>query len=430
MKKTKRFYSIIGIVLVAAIGGLIFLLTRGSDPQPGTTTTSKAPNGVDTQAYLALVKTEGELQTPLLESDIENIFYTVSTGGKVAFYKYEDGAMNKVEATGSYDLSVTCSNQKIPATVYYYKQGDTVSGYGLFTTEISDADVQYYDYAFFKLMNLPETFAKSNTYLLLVDTNKENFFLNDKIYEEPFQFNASSKETKKLLYDANRGIDERGAYRKGYHMITTDAVKDAGKYLFFFSSRHYHLDANQTDIFRSGEAGYNNKDNQRRALDVADYYCRATEDGNGFYFLKNTENGFALMLNKKDNSEDYETVKTFSGSYKNDYLRAGKYLLEKATYKLTDLETLAETTLAFEGSEEFKPDLFSVNEKSGKVLLRGISKNFAAIAIADKAGAAGELYYNESFLYIVDPTALADGSFLVSIAKDANNSGYKYVIFA
>lgn len=431
MKNIKKSYLVIGAILLIVLGVFVFLLVRGGGIfNPEGTTEDDEP--VDTESYLSLVKHEGEVKTPVFQSDVENIYYTVSTKGEVSFFEYENQKLSKVEASGSYDITVTLSHQRIPATVHYYKTETAITGFGLFTSEISEADVLHYEYAYFRLMNLPSIFAKTSSYLLLVDTKKEDFLKNDKVFEEILSYNSSTGVSSKILYDANRGIDDRGAYRNGYHLITIDSLNDINQYLHFFSARHYHLegDGRKIDIFRSGYAGHNNQDNSRRALDVADYYSRSTENGNGFYFLKNKENGFDLTLNTKLQSEDDEVIHSFSGNYDEDYLRYGKYLLEKSSYKITDLETLEEFSLSFKGQSGLKADLFAVDEASGKVFIRGISRNTGAILLADMNTGNGEIYHNEQFLYLINPLACEDGSFLASIANGAENSSYKYVVFA
>ena len=87
-----------------------------------------------------------------------------------------------------------------------------------------------------------------------IDTDKEDFYKNDKVYEDS-SFTTLKGHNKSYLYIMNRAIDDRGAGRADYAMMTDEVIKDkSGNSILFFSARHYHLydTAKTLDIFKSG----------------------------------------------------------------------------------------------------------------------------------------------------------------------------------
>ena len=94
--------------------------------------TTSADSVISSDDYINSVKANGTNALPYLETDIEGIFYTMSTKGEVKFYSYAENAFTPVEATGTYDVSVIMSEQKVATTVTYYEKDGVVSGYGLY----------------------------------------------------------------------------------------------------------------------------------------------------------------------------------------------------------------------------------------------------------------------------------------------------------
>ena len=437
MKKTYIIAGVILLVAILAMAGVLF----GEELLGGGAPTVTAPPGSDleTEEYKMYLSAQAkDIAYPLLKTDIEDIFYTINAEGAVQFYKYADSSLTEIDGSGSYEVEAECSSQKIPATVHYYEEGGKISGYGLFTTAISDASVRIYEYAFFKLANFPENYVKSGSYLLLVDTKPEDFYINDKIYEEPFYFTPPSGSERKKLNDSNRLLNDenrlpdlRGAKRPDHSMVTAEALEDCKGELLFFSSRDYHLSGaeHKVDIYESGRKGYNQDDNYRFIMDAADYYAKNTEDG-GVLCLKNTEDGFSLLLTKgRKRESEKETLREFSGSFKEDYIRSGDYLLQKSTNTVYNLIANTEIKLNLGGVDDFKADIFAVCPETGSVFMRGFSKQCPAIVLGSVDNALGKVLYNPMFSRVVNPLPASDGTFLVSISNDDIGSSYKVYMF-
>ncbi|MBR1810425.1 MAG: hypothetical protein IJ766_02090 [Clostridia bacterium] len=407
----------VGFVMRDSIGNI---LHRG-DPEG---TTAPPPVHTDADDYMAILRGSVDYSEPIMKTDIDGIYYTMTKTGEVSFFKVNGDQISEIAPSGVYDVSVTCTNQQIPARVYYYTAGDgVVTGYGLFTTDSSDAQVYIYDYAFFKLSNLPDAYASSGAYLLLVDTTKEDFYSNNKVYEEDFRYYPNSGETSYILSVDNRAFDTTGAFRADYAMLTDNAVKRCGENFLFFSARQYHLFTkdNNMDIYMAGGSG-NNRDNNRYIEDVVDFWF--SYDANGVLALqRNGEDGFNLI--SYDGGTE-TVVKEFKGNYAENYIRSGDWLLDKNTFALYDLNTGASKTLKLENTNQFIADIFVTD--GNVVFLRGASEGIAAVAIGTVDGGA-VCYYNDMFSGIFSPMILRDGSVMMSVAADKEGSAYSIKIF-
>ena len=425
MKKSYIITAVVVLLVVLVLVG-VFLrddIARLVGGDAGTT----APMAVDLdeESYVSMVKGSVDNAEPMMKTDIDNLYYTMSREGEVSFFRVEGTQIQQVAATGSYEVTVNCTEENIPATVYYYQTGDgQIAGYGLFTTEMSDADVQIYEYAFFRLMNLPASYAEDGAYMLMVDTTKEDFYSNDKVYEENMIFYTDSGDTEYLLSNNNRAFDTTGAYRADYAMLTEDAVKKCGERFLFFSSRQYHLytSSNQMDIYMADGSG-NNEDNDRYIQDVVDFYFSFDESGRVVCLQRNGETGFNVIA-----FSDGETtvLKEFEGDYSENYLRSGDWLLNKNTLEVYHIMTGESHTLSLSGTSGFVPDLFETD--GSHIFMRGVSANAAAIVLGSMDGACG-CYHNEIFSRVFAPAVLTDGSVMVSVAADDAGSSYSIKIF-
>ncbi len=429
----KKSYYIAGaILLVAIIATSAALIKNQLDIRASNGSTTQDPMiNVDTAEYQAYVKLESDIEAPLQQSDIENVYFTINTSGEVKFYEYKNSSLSPLEATGSFSVKVNMSEQKIPAKIYYLTKDGKTSGYGLFTPQLTTDTIKIYDYAFFHLMNTPAQFSKKGAYMLAVDTTVEDFYINNKIYEEPYYCNITNGETSRILSEENRQPDKMGAKRADYSLFTTDVMNDCKGELLFFSSRFYETDGanKKLDLFESGNKGHNNVDNYRMIEDISDFYAKNVDDG--FICLKNTATGFDAVLHKdrKAGSKE-EVIKSFTGDFKNNYLRYGDYIIEKATLSVFNMVTKESYKINAGSVSDFKPDQICIDESSGAVFMRGYSLNHAAILLGNLKTGSGKVLYNEKFLNLINPVSNNDGSFTLTASKDSKGSAYYYIILA
>lgn len=424
----KKSYIITAALVLLVVLVAVGFFTKDSivnliDARKSGTTAPEKIN-INTEDYMDILKGSVDNSEPIIPTDIDGIFYTLKKDGTVSFFQIEGTQIVQIPESGSYSVSVDCTNQNIPATVHYYEKDGKITGYGLFTPENSDADVYIYDYAFFKLMNLPDSYYADNSYLLLVDTTKEDIYSLNKVYEENFRFNTESGSTKNILSNDNRAFDETGAFRADYAMLTEDAVKKCGENLLFFSARQYHLytkDKNM-DLYMAGGSG-NNKDNNRYIQNIADFWYSFDKDGNVTVLKRSGESGFNLV---SFDGENETVIKEFSGIYEDNFLRSGDWLLNKTDYKMYNLVTGEEKTLKIANANNFIVDIFEIRDKN--VFLRGASEGIAAIAVGD-IDTGARCYYNPMFSGIFSPIILSDGGVCVSVSSDMQGSSYSVKIF-
>lgn len=425
MKKSYVITAVLILIAVCLAVGYamrdnIVGLFKKADPDG---TTAPPPFEADETAYLALLKGSVDNTEPIMKTDLDGVYYTMSKLGEVKFFTVDGTTITQQPESKTYDITVKCTEQDIPATIHCYTADDgKIVGYGLFTTAISDAEVYIYDYAFFKLTDLPSAYAANDSYLVLVDTTKEDFYSNDKIYEENFRFNTASGEAANILSTENRAFDDVGAFRGDYTMLTDDAIARCGENMLFFSSRQYHLYSKEhkLDIYMAGGSG-NNRDNNRYIQDVMDFWFAFDSNGS-VLALQRTDAGFDLI---SYDGKEQSVVKSFKGGY-DRYIRSGDWLFNKDTLEICHLTDGSVKKLTLSNAAKFTPDLF-VSDGS-VVFLRGVASNEASFALGTVAGGAA-CYYNDMFAGIFSPMILKDGGVMMSVSSDAQGSSYSVKIF-
>ena len=424
----KKSYVVTAVLILVAVCLAVAYVMRdnitGLFKKPGDDgTTAPAPVQVDYEAYTALLKGSVDNAEPIMKTDIDGVYFTMSKKGDVKFYTVDGMTIAQQPESGSFDITVNCTEQHIPAKIHCYTAPDgRITGYGLFTAESSDAEVYIYDYAFFKLTALPESYAADNSYMVLVDTTKEDFYSNDKVYEENFRFNTESGEANNILSTDNRGFDDIGAFRGDYTMLTDAAVERCGENLLFFSARQYHLYSKDhtMDLYMAGGSG-NNRDNNRYIQNVADFWFAFDSEGRVMALQKNGE-GFDLIAY---DGKEPAVLKSFADGYEN-FIRSGDYLFNKNTFEIVHLTDGSVKKLNVANANKFTPDLFVTDGKT--VFLRGVSEGEAAFAVGTIEGGAS-CYYNDMFAGIFSPMILRDGGVMMSVAADAQGSSYSIKIF-
>lgn len=432
----KSYLATAFIVFIAVLMTAIFIMMGDNNPfnrnpLQGETTTVPPASLVDTEAYLDAASESGRLSYPLLATDIDDVLYSMSETGEVVFFRITNGSLEEVEDIQTLDVSVEISNQDVPATVYYIQEDDVLTGFGLYTSEASNSDVFLYDYAFFKITNLPiingltSKYRSSSTCLLLVDTNKNDLYYSNKLFEEAFAYDMNDGRSIRYLSDANRSIDDRGAKRADYAMLTDEVIDDkTGNEILFFSSRHYHLfeTSNTVDIFRSGGSG-NNKDNNRIVKEALGFYAKNTDDG--FLYLEKTDTGFATI---KHTSSEQEELYSYTGDFA-DHIRSKDYLLSKNTNTVYHIPTNQTVNINISGGDNFKAEIFSVSQNGKYALMRGISQQVPALVLCDLDKGTGKLYFNESFALLVAPYITSDGFFFCCVQDTKTSADNTYYIF-
>ena len=105
----KKSYITTAIVaFVAVLLTTVFVIVKNNLPQPGATTDGPK---VDEEAYLQAVSFSGEIEAPLLKTDIKGVYFTITTDGAVKFYTLQKIQDLKRFSPTEKEMRVTVSNE-------------------------------------------------------------------------------------------------------------------------------------------------------------------------------------------------------------------------------------------------------------------------------------------------------------------------------
>lgn len=425
-KKLKIILSVLLVVLIATAAvvftGVLDINKRVDNPD----SSQNDENGLGTD-YKETYTVNTDVSLPLIKTDFENIFYTMTKQGEVKFYQAAGGTLTQIPESGNFEVTAECSSQKLPAVIHYIEQDGHTDGYGLFTN-ILYPDVLLYDYAFFKVTDMFEGFKDDKgTLLMMLDIDNTRFYKEEKIYSEIFYL-YSDHTSEYFLSEDQRTVAMDGKTKPDYKMFTNDILSQGdNKNVLFFSSRYYvsYEESGLADIFTSGGSG-TNVDNVRYAINVAslNFWRNGTDT---YYFAENEDNSFSLMRSDGSNATE---VKKFSGDINEDYLISGEFILTKSTgevYNCISGQSLGIIYSCFKSG--FTADLFTMSENGKYAVIRGVNgSNMPACGIMDFDANKITAYEDNIFAYIANAHALNDGSVYISAATGESASAFYQLI--
>lgn len=425
MKKYKVILTVLLVVLVAVAAVLVtgvldIKKTPALDPDSGNQATST----VYTDTYAA----SDAVKLPLMKTDFEDIYYTMSRKGAVTFYQVTNTEVKPIKETESYEVTAVCSAQELTAKVHILERDGRTFGCGLFTNELHP-EVLIYDYAFFRVADMFDSYRDTNgvnyagrgAKLLLIDTDSDRAYVDEKVYSEAFVLNEDHT-TSLLLSNDQRvvGIDARE--KTDYKMFTDDILdQHTAANILFFSSRYYvdYADSGKADIFTSGGSG-TNIDNVRYVIDIDGLYFWNFE-GETYFFRNNQDGSFSLMAYNPSNQET-RPLEAFSGDLNKDYIVRGRWLFNKKTGSLMNVitgETKQVVYSCFENT--FAADMFDISENGRYCAVRGQNGDYYALGLMDLETGSMIAYTDEVFNRVANISLLNDGAVIVSI-KEADGS--------
>lgn len=426
-KKLKIILSVLLVVLVAT-AAVVFTGVLDINKHVDKPTESADPDNKLGTDYKLTYTADTSVSLPLMSTDFENIFYTMTKQGEVRFWQAGGGTLTEIPETGNFEVKAECSSQQLPAVIHYLEKDGHTVGYGLFTNLIYP-DVLLYDYAFFKVTDMFGGFADDKgTLLMMLDVDNTRFYKEDKVYSEIFYL-YSDHTSKHFLSEDQRTVAMDGRTKTDYKMFTNGILEQGdNKNVLFFSSRYYvsYDESGLVDIFTSGGSG-TNVDNVRYVVNVASLnFWRNGSDT--YYFAKNyDDNSFSLC--RYDGKESTE-VKKFSGEIDKDYLISGEFILTKSTgevYNCVSGQTLTINYACF--SSGFTADLFTISENGKYAVVRGVNgNNKPACGIMDFDANKITAYEDSVFSYIAGIHALNDGSVYISAATGESASAFYQLI--
>ena len=438
MKKYQALLAVLLVVLVAVLAVVATGVAKIKN-QPAPPADEQGSDATKHKSYVDEYALDTAVNLPLLKTDFENVFFTMTQEGEVQYYTLENGRLSPMEETGSFRVTAACSGQDLPAEVHYIEKDGATFGAGLFTNLLYP-DVMIYDYAFFKVTSMypqarSETGARfpEGTLLMLLDVDSTRFYSNEKVYSEIFALSADKKSTVHYLSEDQRTVNMDARLKTDYKMFTDDiltAAQPEGANVLFFSSRYYadYSASGKTDIFTSGGSG-TNTDNLRYVMDVDGLYFWRTEDGTRF-FRDNADGSFSLKM--LTTAGDTLTLETFPGSLGDDYFVRGRYLFSKKTGVVWDVTTLL-TRQVYYGAfrSGFEADLFEISENGQYAVVRGKNTwNTPACGIMDFTTGEIVAYTDDVFGYLAAVNVLNDGTVVLSTASGESGSSYYQLISA
>ena len=352
-------------VLAAASVGLFFY-SGGFNPksaaQPTTAVTAPAIPTVTSDGF---VQSRTPADCPMMATSLPNVYVTADPQGQFRFYSYTDTGFVNITDVEEKDVTVTCSFQKIPARLYCIEQDGAKLGYGLFTTALyPEDDVRLYDYAFFRVTDMPQGYGSADA-LLLVDFDKDDFARADKTYSEVFSLNLSSGKTELLTSENGRTVDNNARMRTDWAQLN-DALLRFGGDKLYLSGRNYQLDSKTADIIRNIDTSRTKPTWVASGL----YEDSLYSDGDKLYYAKASDGGFDLYSMDKQQNET--KAGTLTGSAEN-YLFSGDWMLEKNTLALIRISTGESKDCGkeiFESGQTLgNPTYFSVSPDGSKLVI-------------------------------------------------------------
>ena len=296
-----------------------------------------------------------------VQSDSENIFYSVSSVNEVKYFEYENGAMKPIQATGTVNVQVTMDKNKLPVTINYVKTGDGIFGISIFRSEDNPGSTLH-NVITFKLVDLPEKHKADGKALLLAVANSESASRRYNLWTDSFIVDLKTGTTTRFL-TADKNSN---SYSVAYSVLTNSAYVTDGDMIPFFTTRGYGDGSGKKDLFVK-----NGANEALFATDVYGEYIYADKDV--IAYLKATETGFNVV--KKENTKEEKVVFSLYGSFSLDYLYHQEYILNKQGGNLYNAKTGEEIALA--GYKMSNAEMMSVSPDGRYLVVLGTVNSVA-----------------------------------------------------
>ncbi len=285
----------------------------------------------------------------LIQTDIDNVFYTYSSDYKLIFYQCDDKGMKTIRPTGKVNAIVDVKNEKISVKVEYLEQDGKLFGTGIFRKTDSQGNYLH-DTVVFKLVNLPKGYEEDGKALLLATSNYEAVSRSCNVWDDSFIVELETgKTTRFISSDSNMYLS--------YSILTNEGYASANGKIPFFTTREYDATTNKKDIYL--------KDNQKEtrfAQDVAGSFVYT--NGDTVSYLKSTDKGFNVIKN-----ENGKENLVFALDNNTSYLYHNEYLLDKYNGILYNVRTGEKITVTGYGMSN--PEMMTVSSDGRYLVVLG-----------------------------------------------------------
>lgn len=266
---------------------------------------------------------------PLVRTDIENIFYCLSPDGSVSYYEFNaetfsayEGEVKKIE------LNPTCTYYKIPITVYYIEAEGKTIGYGLFTTENSDENVNLYSYVFAKLTDAPTVYGAGDK-ILLLNMNPDEAYCTEKTYTDIFEVDMEKKKCSTITAQRDRTADKTGCMTERWSVFTDGYLASVSKKAGMISGRLYDEGTKFFDVY-----DLNKSIMEPQIKEIYGTFLRENADS-GLVYIKKTADGFKSV----EYIAEEKTIVDFKGDIDKDFVFDGDWIFDKKEKIFTNLVT-------------------------------------------------------------------------------------------
>lgn len=330
-KKNKKIIIILSAVLAVCLifTGLTF----------SKSVTGKLFGGMDTAGgdpLSTVVESEFKSDYPLVQTQQENVFYETYPDGKIKYFKFADDEFVEITNVRTKKITVTCSYQKVPITLYYLEDTDVGTiGYGLFDSK-QDTDVKTFSYIFARIMDCPASYRDSarTNYILLLDMDAEDSYKVNKTYSDIYSFDMSSGTASLIVSSRDRTVQEDATQNESWTIFTDESVNNMSKYDWFASTRYHDTNAEKILYdFMSVESSRSVRKASSTEFTNSPSYNIWEKDGSVYCFA-DSDDGFNLV---KDGKKD-SPLKKFSGSF-SDYAVGSHFILDPSSMEFTDIYT-------------------------------------------------------------------------------------------
>lgn len=394
-KKNKIVIAVLSLLLVVGIVAVIF--TSGG---------AKTVKGNKIEDSIS-----GTIKTdyPLVQTDVDNIFYEPNPDGTIKFYRINDqeiyGYTDSEVKTASAKIEI--SYQTVPIKIYYINTDNGVVGYGLFTAE-QDSNVKLLSYVLVKLIATPEAYKSEagTKYMLLADADAEDAYKINKTYSEIYSFNIDSGKTERLISQRDRTVQEDGTVNEGWTIFTDSSMNCLEKNDLFASTRTHDSRAEEKlySIMNIANSSSMKKATAAKIQDSPS--CEIREKDGDWYCFASTDTGFDIVKN----GDKKNPIKSFEGSF-SDYDVTGDWILNKTTCEVTNIytgETKSLESVDLTGFSEF-----IVNADGTKLAIVLNSEKTQSIICCDMQNGTQLVINNDSYDSGIGNTCFVDASHIL-----------------
>ena len=329
-KNNKIVLTVLAVVLVIAVA--FAALTTGD------TFLGKVTGSIDTasgEKLESLSPVSFGTKYPLVQTRQKDLFYEMYPDGSFRFYKFTDGQFSEVTDVKTKNVQLTCSYQKVSIKLHYLSTDAGTVGYGMFNSQ-QKTDTKIFSYIFVRMMDCPKAYASSakTKYILLTDMDAEDAYKPEKTYSDMYSFDLESGKASLVISQRDRLVQEDGTMREDWTIFTDSMLNVGEKYDIFASCRNYDTkdEVKKYDILTVANSRAAKKNSATTLTNSPSHIIR--EKDGAYYCFVNTEKGFDLVKN----GDKKKPLASFDGGF-SDYTVGGNYLLNKASFDVTDITT-------------------------------------------------------------------------------------------